>query len=453
MLNKLTQVAKWFVAALLLLVALFFIVNHIDETLQPNAEQLLQPQLVQIPPENNAYFTLIGLSAPSGVSAAEWGMKIAQTNTLHDGTPPVIPPSSSPLVCDFEDHHCLRLAKQNPAQLQQALIAQAELVTRFVAARQYPQFAESSGKQSIDPFPNFSAAFRAQTLRHAQIGIWVEAGNMDAVMTELAEDMAFQRRCIAGAQTLIGKMVTLAALQRDYVMLADLVREKPSEMAAYKTQVRALLTPLSPVEHDMLPAIRHEFRMLSNSLRSFKYDLLREEWGQPAVWIDTIRAPLMENLLLRNASINRLYQFEQADEALARALPLHFAQKQAEAQALAMQLSDVDWRYLYNPVGKWLVDLSRADYHRYIIRPFELNAFIQLLALQQQITEQNIADADIAQFLTSKVATSPNPFTGQAVGWDASRRELFIPTEGSPIQYKRYGKNRQRIALPLASNN
>lgn len=448
MLKKLTKVAKWIIAALLLLVAVFFIVNHLDETLQPNAEQLLQPQLVQIPPESNAYFTLIGLSAPSGVSAAEWGMKISQGNKVH--TPPAL---SNDSVCDLEEHHCLRLAKQHPEQLQQALIAQAELATRYVAARQFPQFAESSGKQNLDPFPNFSAAFRAQALRHAQIGLWVEAGNIDAVMTELTEDMAFQRRCLAGAQTLIGKMVTLAALQRDYVLLADLVREKPAEMVAQQTRVRALLTPINTAERDMLPAIRHEFRMLSNALRSFKYDLLREEWGQPAVWIDAIRAPLMENLLLRNASINRLYQLEQADEALAQAAPQSFALKQAEAQALMIQLSEVDWRYFYNPVGKWLVDLSRADYHRYILRPLELDAFIRLLTLQQQVTAQNITDADIPQFLTSKVATLPNPFNGQAVGWDATRRELYIPTEASPLQYKRYGKNRQRIALPLARKN
>ncbi|MDD4964116.1 MAG: hypothetical protein PHI11_09400 [Gallionella sp.] len=445
MLKTLGNVIKWIVATLVLLTILFFILNHIDESLQPDAEKLLHPSLLEVPPEKNAYFTLIGLTAPSGVNAAEWGLKTSQAHRLY--TPPIL--SNDP-VCDLEAQHCLRLANQHPEQLQQALAAQPELVARYIAARQFPQFSESTGKQSIDPYPNFSAAFRAQTLRHAQIALWVEAGKMDAVLAELTEDMAFQRRCLTGAQTLIGKMVTLAALQRDYVLLADLMRAKPSEMAAQQAKVHALLIPLTATERDMLPAIRHEFRMLSAALRSFKYESLREEWAQAAVWIDTIRAPLMENLLLRNASINRLYQLEQADEALARALPQHFAQKQAEARALSIQLSDVDWRYIYNPVGKWLVELSRVDYHRYIRRPHELDAFIRLMILQQQITDMNITEANLPAFLNNSAPELHNPFNGQPVSWDADRHELFIELAGGALQYKRYGKNRQRIALPLA---
>ncbi|MFY9259446.1 MAG: hypothetical protein WAO71_02925 [Gallionella sp.] len=446
MLKTLGNVIKWSVAVLLLLLVLFFILNHFDEKVHPDAEQLLQPQWVAVAPEKNAYFTLIGLTAPSGVNAAEWGIKASLTS----GTPLANPPLQGKPVCDLEEHHCLRIAKQHPEQLQKALLAQPELIARYIAARQLPQFAESTGKQHIDPYPNFSAAFRAQALRHAQIALWVEAGKMDAVLIELAEDMAFQRRCLAGAQTLIGKMVTLAALQRDYVLLADLMREKTSEMMAQQARIQALLTPLAPAERDMLPTIQHEFRMLSGALRAFKYSVLREEWGQPSVWVDTFRAPLMENLLLRNASINRLYQLEQADEALARTLPQNFARKQAEVHALSMQLSEVNWRYLYNPVGKWLIDLSRMDYHRYIRRPLELDALIRLMTLQQQIMVLGIADADMPEFLASHLASLPNPFSGQAVGWDGERRELYIQTDDSPIQYLRFGKNRQRIALPLA---
>ncbi len=144
-----------------------------------------------------------------------------------------------------------------------------------------------------------------------------------------------------------------------------------------------------------------------------------------------------------------MYQLEQADEALARTLPQNFARKQAEVHALSMQLSEVNWRYLYNPVGKWLIDLSRMDYHRYIRRPLELDALIRLMTLQQQIMVLGIADADMPKFLASHLASLPNPFSGQAVGWDGERRELYIQTDDSPIQYLRFGKNRQRIALPL----
>lgn len=431
----LKKLIKWSIATLLLLIALFFMLNQFDEKLQPEAELLLKPRQTQIPPEKNAYFSLIGLAAPSGVSAASWGLKISQSNASQDKQPAAAKP-----LCDLEEHHCLRIARQYPQQLQDALLKQQELTARYLSARQLPQFVEDG----INPYPNFSAAFRAQTLRHAQIGLWAAAGQMDAVWAELAEDMAFQRRNLAGAQTLIGKMVSLSALQRDYVLLADLVHEQPDARAS------ALLTPLTPAEQDMLPAIQHEFRLASNDLRAFKYDLMREESGQTASWMDFIRAPLMEHLLLRNATINRVYQLEQADEALARALPTDFAHKRAEAQALTARFAVVNWRNVYNPVGKWLIDYGRADYHRYIRRPVELDAFLRLLTLQQQIISLDISANDIPHFLASSATELHDPFTGQAVAWDAVHRELFIATDNSPLQYLRFGKNRQRIALPLS---
>ena len=429
----LKKITLWSIATLLLLIALFFMLNQIDEKLQPEAEKLLQPRQIQVPPEKNAYFSLIGLSAPSGENAAAWGMKISQSNVPQDKQSKAAKP-----LCDLEEHHCLRIANQYPKQLQHALLQQQELTNRYLSARQLPQFAESGD----NPYPDFSAAFRAQTLRHAQVGLWVAEGKMDAVWVELAEDMAFQRRNLAGAQTLIGKMVSLSALQRDYVLLADLMRTQPN------ARVSTLLAPLTLAERDMLPAIQHEFRLSAASLRAFKY--VPEEWGHAASWIDFIRAPLMKNLLLRNASINRIYQLEQADESVAQASPQNLAQKRAEAQALMTQLAKINWRNFYNPVGKWLIDLNRADYHRYIRRPWELNAFMRLLTLQQQIIEQNISANDIPQFLARSTVELHDPFTEKAVAWDAAQHELFIATDNSPLQYLRFGKNRQRIALPLS---
>lgn len=432
------KIIRWLAVSLVLGIAAFFLCNQFDETLQPDAAALLQPPVSSVDPQHNAYFTLIGLSASSGVDATAWGQKIAKLTRTE---PLVLMPLPKP-VCDLDTHHCLRLARQQPDVLQQALLNQQLLQTRYLTARQFTQFEEVVGQAATDPLPNFSAAFRAQTLRHAQIGLWVEAGNIPAVLDELAADMAFQRQCLAGAKTLIGKMVSLAALLRDYTLLADLMREHL--LTGHTVRVMALLQPLTAAERNMLPAIQHEFRVFVGALRGFRYDFVRSELGYSVHTFDALLNPLADSLLLPNATINRLYRLEQADEALAMATPAHFAQAYSAAQDLMMQFSESRWDRLYNPVGKILIDIGRADYHRYIHRPLEANAFIYLLNLHWQILEQKIPDAAIPAFLAA------HPFEGKAVLWDAPRHELFIATpQNSAIQYARFGKGHQRIAVPL----
>lgn len=433
------KIIKWLAISLVLCIAAFLLLNQFDETLQPGAAALLQPTASLVDPQHNAYFTLIGLSAPSGVDATTWGLKVAKLTHLE---PLAQSPLSKP-ICDLDAQHCLRLAKQQPDLLQKALLDQQLLQTRYLTARQFAQFEESVWQTATDPLPNFSAAFRAQTLRHAQIGLWVEAGNVSAVLDELAADIAFQRLRLAGSKTLIGKMVSLAALLRDYTLLADLMREKPALLAGHSTHITALLQPLTATERTMLPAVQHEFRVFAGAVRSFRYDFMRSELGYSAHTFDALLNPLADSLLQPNATINRLYRLEQTDEALAMATPAQFAQAHSATQDLVMQFSESRWDRFYNPVGKILIDIGRADYHRYLHRPLEINAFIYLLSLHQQILDQKIPDTAIPAFLAA------HPFEGKAVAWDAPRHELFIPTENSAMQYARFGKGHHRIAVPL----
>jgi hypothetical protein len=443
MLKTVGKTIKWLVFSLVLCVVALFLINQFDETLKPEVSVLLQSPPSRVLSAQNAYFALIGLSAPSGVSPADWGQKLSQTPALHNQSAV----STAKPICDLEAHHCLRLARQQAALLQKALLEHQTLHARYLSARQLPLFEEISGKSINDPLPNFSTMLRAQMLCHAQIALWIEDKKITEALTELQRDITFQRRSLAGSQTLIGKMVALAALQRDYVLLADLMREQPSLMAGQGVQVRALLQPLTENEQSLLPAVRHEFRMSVGLIQHFHFRDVQADLGRTPTWFDAVRAPVIEHFLLPNASINQLYQLEQADELLAHAASGDFQRIFDQSIAVTNQLAEQHWRDVYNPVGKWLIALSRGDYSRYLRRPLEMNAFVHLLTLQQDIIDQHISDKAIPAFLAAH--SLRNPFDGQAVEWDAPRHELFIRIDATAIQYKRFGKGHQRISVPL----
>lgn len=429
------KIIKWLVLLLVCSIASFFLLNQFDQSLQPGAAALLRTAPSQVPVQQNAYFTLIGLRAPSDVSPAEWGMKLAN-NAVTETTA-----ETDKAVCDLEQQHCLRLARVSPEILRAALARESLLQSRYLAARQFPAFEEVL---ESDAMPNFSAAFRAQSLRHAQIALWLEAGKIAPLTAELQADMAFQRRGLRGVHSLVGKMVLLSALQRDYVLLADLLRAHPERMAAQRAQVMAMLQPLAAEEQEMLSVVRAEFRGLAGLVNALRHQSFPAGLGASPTWL----AALKGYVFLPKATINRLYAFEQADEILASASARQFATTQQQMADRQADLARRSWRDIYNPLGLDVIALARVDYQHYLRRPLELNLFIQMLLLQQQLLEQHVLEANIAGFLAQSALR--NPFNGDAIGWDAQRHELFIELERAAIQQTRFGYGRGRIAVPLS---
>ena len=429
------KIIKWLALLLVCSIASFFLLNQFDQPLQTGAAALLRPIPRQIPDQQNAYFTLIGLNAPSNINAAEWGMKLVQNQVTETS------PETDKVVCDFEKQHCLRLARQSPERLRAALAREQLLQSRYLAARQYSGYAEVL---ETDVLPNFSAAFRAQALRHAQIALWLETGQIAPLVAELQADMAFQRRGLRGARSLIGKMVLLSALQRDYVLLADLLRAHPERMTTQRAQVAAMLQPLAAEEQDMLPVVRAEFRALAGMVSSLRHHSFPAELDVAPSWLGALKG----YVFLPKATINRLYGFEQTDETLARVPAQQFSATQQQMMATQAGLVRRTWRDIYNPLGLDVIALARVDYQHYLRRPLELNVFIRMLQLQQQLVEQHVPEANIAGFLAQ--STLRNPFDGEAIGWDARQRELFIELDRAAIQQSRFGYSRGRIAVPLS---
>lgn len=410
----------------------WLLMNQFDQPLQPGAAKLLH-SAPMVAPEQNAYFALLGLDAPPTENVLAWGKKIS-LNQL-----PELPKQADKPVCDLDKSHCLKLARQTPHLLQQALQQNSLLQTRYVAARQMPVLQEAFDD---DAALNFSAALRAQMLRHAQMALWLEAGAIAPLMQELREDMVFQRRGLIGARGLITKMVFLAALQRDYVLLADLLRAHPAQLAPYSAQVQALLSSLTPTERDLLPVVQREFQWQAKMMRSLG------QQGGGAEWLGNWSRHLpVRWLFLPNATVNKLYRLAQGEAQLAQAEPTQFAVIHQQVTQRQAQLLQRSWRDVYNPLGTELVRIAIVDFHAYLRRPWELEAFIRLMQLQQALARQTVPDEQISHWLGQQSVR--DPFSGEAIAWDPARRELFIPLDRPGMPYLRFGRERDRLALPL----
>ncbi len=414
----------------------YWLMNSIDQPLLPGAASLANVvKPVAVPPQN-AYFALLGLDAPASENSVDWGRRVAG-NLSH--TPAM---TSGKPVCDLESQHCLKLARQTPTVLQQALREQARLQARYVAARQLPHFVEVFDDEvTLD----YSAALRAQMLRHAQMALWLESGQIAAILQELRVDMAFQRRGLVAARSLISKMVWLAALQRDYVLLADLLRAHPTHLQPYMREVQVLLQPLSVAERDMRPVLRQEFQWMAKVVRYSAHQAWFGGTSEPG-WLKHLPAFVAARLFLPNATLNRCYQLEQLDEQLAQVGSREFMAQQSQVAAQQGHWLQPSWRDYYNPAGWEMLRLIRVDYRGYLRRPWEFDMWLRLLQLQVQARQQGVAERQMGAW----VAVQPlrDMFQDAPVQWDERRRELYVPLAHPAMPYGRFGHGNERLALP-----
>jgi hypothetical protein len=426
-------------------VAFMIVINLRDEPLAPEAEDFMKTPPAKAAKAENAFYYVVGFEAPPAEDPYKAGVAWldaveAIQEKLLSGAEAPWPEQPRGLAkieayCFPEKSSCIRWLKES-TEGRPALTDNAAVVARYRRVLSYPAYAETLEPRSYDyPLPRYLAFSNAQRFFLLDIAQRLERGEIDEALAALRDEIAFDRRMLAGSRTLLHKMVAAAALQRTAVFASDALATYREQIGPRAAVLAEALKPLSPEERAITPGLRSEVIMAASAL-------------EPARWRGEKKAFGVDKVLLRpfyqhRATVNMIYRVTQAwsdvDNAAAPDIgPAFIRAKEAEPQFSVR-------RAIYNPVGKVLFYNSLPQPTAYFERIHDTDALVRLVALHAEIVAQDVKPDDVAAFSKRSV----NPHTGKPFAWDPTTKQLSFEPRNQHVREQKIGGAANRVAITL----
>jgi hypothetical protein len=429
-------VLKWLAIVLgslvllcVLLGGLVLLVNLRDEPLSAGARALLTPPANPYPSAQNIYLAMMGYDAPAGESPTTAGARLVeQFNANLEGM--LRDQSAGRLRPQPPDPHALAFrgelgfivaqagsvlsqASAHRAQITQLLRDNAELYQRYRALPGLRGYYETVR-------PSWLAPARGPNILHRLFlaDVAVRAGDPASsaqAQADLAADLRLWHAVLTGEGGILSKMLAVAYLQEDELLIADLLAEPRLPFTAAAEDV-APLYPLA--DWDIGSAIAFEFRTAAALLRYTEEVGLHGGYAPGQGLMARLRDRLGAHLFKVQATEN-LFAAAAAVRIRAAATP----GLGPAAQSAPPPLS------LYNPVGRLLAYVAQpGGTDQYVLRAWDGAAFQRLLRLGFEIRRRAVPAADIPAFLGAHPEWSRHPLDGRPFLWDPARGELAVQT-------------------------
>lgn len=239
-----------------------------------------------------------------------------------------------------------------------ALLEQGgELLARY---QQVARFADLRSLLVIEPsapLPNYKVLLAGNRLLALEACRLLRDGQGEAARDLLEADLGHWRRHLAGADSLIQKMVVIRLIAGNLETLGALYQQGLIERPAAQA-------PLTTAERSLEGAMRNEFAILANGFTAM-YDEPRfrdEHGGRLAISL------LFKSNMSSNAVLPRYLSIANASQLTASEFALWLRQQ-------PIPPLHEDWR---NPIGNILAAVAMPDLRQYLARLHDLDARIQL---------------------------------------------------------------------------
>ena len=442
----------------LALFTLLFAINWRDEPLTPQARALLAAPSNPLKSDDNVYVAMAGFTAPSGASVITTGeSRIGYYNehleaVLHD-------PSAQALgSLTLKDSHALEfqgqaefvqplsgsLWEQVPAhreQIEALTVLNGELYQRYLALERLRGYFETARPSYLAP-PVFVPTevrylFLEDTVLQLRGG---SAPERRAALDQLIADVGLWRRVLTGQGLMMSKMLALAYLESDYLVLADMIADPQAAVPVGPDDADNAAPLFALGDFDLGPAFAGEFRVQAALLEQTQY-LYTIGWtpqaartGAPRIWSDRLGSELSGHFFKLEATVNLFAQQAERLMALGPGAGVVAADKKLADSSLSA------WSLLgaYNPIGRLLAGMAAPMGVTYPLRAWDAAALQRLVRVGYEIRRQRIAPADIPAFLARHPEWSTHPGDGRPFLWLPEGGELRVQTIGDQPQGRRF---------------
>ena len=259
-LRILAAIAKWAAIVVVAAAAIVVVINLFDESPTPAALALAEPPAAP-PTTDNAYFALVGFSAPAGVDPAEDGKRRVAEHDASARSTRLRFAGERRAACGTFDTVSVGDALAKVGALRALHAANGVLVERYVAIRKLPGFAITAVPGIMQPGPYFSDWSAVQQLLLCEALVDAQSGRAAQALSFIGDDLQFLRRMLAGNGNLLTEMIATAFAARDLHALSSLIATPGFPAEPNAAALRAMLAPLEMPGAGMARALASEHAM------------------------------------------------------------------------------------------------------------------------------------------------------------------------------------------------
>lgn len=450
------RVLGWLVGSLLVLVGVVLACWWFlpDEDLLPEARAVLEAK-PQVPPEQNAFFAMVGFAASPERDPHAVGRQIverqvafvAEKGPMAEGvkyddllgtllsSKPFLLKRCESFGMASGGETCLERLRQQRQLLATEQEAHATLLRRYRDLSRYPRFENTVAPSAGTGFlVDWRSVIDASTLTDAAIAQEVDVTAKQAsVLLALHDDLLLWRRFGRDANTLLDRILVTSILSRKLQLVSDLLREHPELARNHKDLLGSIELPLAPNEIDLLWPLNGELRFSSALIQAAFAQGAGTLTFSTGVWADTANF-LGRKAVRLNATYNMRFRHlrKLADLNRQGGMALVAQQAEVEEEQRTIHLGDPR-HYLYNPAGKITVAVGASSAQAsYGYRMQDLLGFSRMVELQRRLAADQVSGDAVAAYIEKSGAELPDPYTGRAFRYDASQRKIFMDAHGTP---------------------
>lgn len=432
------------------------VVNLFDEDLDPGAVAALDWPRERVPDAQNLFLAMLAFQASGDEAEHVRGRLLldAQQAALAKprveveprpglarlaGREPVElrvdPEQGCSLGRDGAPHDCFERSRRHHAVLAALIANNSVQLERYRALWSYPVFQDPAGWTLESEAPSYQSLIAAKRLLLSDWVYRIEAGDLDTVLRELTSDTRAWRSVLRAADAgLVEQMLANAAVSGNFLFASALLRAQ----ALDETGLDALGTAMPPLAAEEMPldgAYDFEFRAFARMMEKMANTSVAEALS------DSSGAKEPPNAILAAMPLGRFAPFKKNDTINENWA--HFEKEKAAQRAgcvalYAAALKPLEeagglpwWRYLYNPIGRRLIEIGPAKPSVYAGRRCDLLALSRAFAAQLAIQRQRLAPADIPAWLQ---AAAKDPSSDAPMRYESGSHALAFTVQSRSAQ-------------------
>ena len=304
------------------------------------------------------------------------------------------------------------------------------MLDRYQSLHELKHYDETSRPSYVSSFPYVPPAIRALYL--ADIAARLQSAQRDEQRTalqDLGADQSLWRTVVEGEGNIVGKMVAMAALRTDDLLLADLIADATTNLDPLAGELKPLLQPLASTDWRLDPAFAAEYRAMDAVLRPEV--LANAQVGgsttQPIRWASRQWNVLGMHFFKLHATENLRAEYMARNIALSTVDLNHYEVQLASYNDWASGDESAGGRYsLYNPMGRMLASIARGAYGDYQTRAYDAAALQRLPVCAYEIRTQHLTADAVPGFLTQHPEICSHIIPGHPFHWDPKTHELAV---------------------------
>ncbi len=450
---------KWLLCgiAIIALVVLACWILLPDETLNPDAQRIIEAKPI-VPPEQNAYYALWGLKASPELDAFEVGRQIVAAQAMaiqtkgywadfnensYLGASLLKTPkmrSGPTLFCKrvAETPNCLASFREHRSEIETELRDLDSYVQRYRSLRNYPHFEEVMVLTAKMPFIAWAPVAHLSELMDAKIALdMAEPSRRELALNELQAEIVLWQKVGSSSDLLITRMMAASLLRKKYRLASELLSTYPEVALEQKDLLSKITRPLVDADTSVKRVFDGEFRFGAMMTQNLKSQIDVDPDGGSA-WLDLPRGLNKFMFLVgfkTNATINLQYaRLSAVGNFYSKSGP-EIADSVDAFQKEPLTLNKFDPRtWMYNPVGKIEALVATPEYGIYAYRLHDLAGYSRLVELQRQLALNRTPPEKMAEFIAAADTNLSDPYTGKPMAFDPVAQTISFTPRGTRVE-------------------